>query len=283
MSTQQSKSSDFTEQTEQTEQAEQAEQTERTEHIARTGPVDRKVVLVTGASSGIGAAVAARLVAEGHQVVAGARRTDRLDELAGTTAEAAARSGGGLRPVRLDVTDRADAEAFVRAARDRYGRVDVLVANAGVMPLSRLDSLLVDEWDRMIDVNIRGLLHGIAATLPVFTAQDSGHFVTIAGIGAHQVVPTGAVYCATKYAAWAITEGLRQESAPSIRGTTVSPGVVESELAATITEPGAAEAMRTYRAHAISPDAVAGAVSYALAQPRDVDVSEIVVRPARQR
>ncbi|WP_086560287.1 SDR family oxidoreductase [Streptomyces africanus] len=243
----------------------------------------RKVVIVTGASSGIGAAIAARLVAEGHQVVAGARRTDRLRALAERTAEAAASSGGGLQPVRLDVTDRADVAALVQATRERYGRLDVLVANAGVMPLSRLDSLLVDEWDRMIDVNVRGLLHGIAAALPVFTTQGSGHFVTVASIGAHQVVPTGAVYCATKYAAWAITEGLRQEADPSIRVTTISPGVVTSELADTITEPGAAEAMRTYRAHAIEPDAIAHAVSYALTQPADVDVNEIVVRPTRQR
>jgi NADP-dependent 3-hydroxy acid dehydrogenase YdfG len=209
-------------------------------------------------------------------VVAGARRTDRLEALAG-------RCGGGLDPVRLDVTDRADVSAFVQGARDLHGRVDALIGNAGVMPLSRLDSLLVDEWDRMIDVNVRGLLHGIAAALPVFAAQGGGHFVTIASIGAHQVVPTGAVYSGTKYAAWAITEGLRLECDPSIRVTTVSPGVVTSELAESITEPGAAEAMRAYRANAIAPDAVAAAVSYALSQPADVDVNEIVVRPARQR
>ncbi|MBD0420073.1 SDR family oxidoreductase [Streptomyces sp. TRM S81-3] len=243
----------------------------------------RKVVLVTGASSGIGEAVAARLVREGHHVVAGARRTDRLEALAERTAQAAARSGGSLHPVRLDVTDRAGVGAFVTDARDRFGRVDVLVSNAGVMPLSRLDSLLVDEWDRMIDVNVRGLLYGIAAALPVFSAQGGGHFVTIASIGAHQVVPTAAVYCGTKYAAWAITEGLRQECDPSIRVTTISPGVVASELADSITEPGAAQAMRTYRAHAIDPDAIAGALTYALTQPADVDVNEIVVRPVRQR
>ncbi|MEV0529573.1 SDR family oxidoreductase [Streptomyces sp. NPDC050439] len=254
-----------------------------TQQPENTAPTDRKVILVTGASSGIGAAIAARLVTEGHLVVAGARRTDRLRELAKSTAEAAARSGGALEPERLDVTDRADVAAFVQGARDRHGRVDVLINNAGVMPLSRLDSLLVDEWDRMIDVNVRGLLHGIAAALPVFTAQGSGHFVTVASIGAHEVVPTAAVYCGTKYAAWAITEGLRQEADPSIRVTTISPGVVDSELAHTITEPGAAEAMRSYRAHAMGPDAIAAAVSYALAQPADVDVNEIVVRPARQR
>ncbi|QFG20660.1 SDR family oxidoreductase [Actinomadura sp. WMMB 499] len=237
---------------------------------------ESKTILVTGASSGIGAAVAARLAGEGHRVVAGARRLDRLRELA-------ERAGGGLHPVRLDVTDRADVEAFVRTARDRFGRVDVMIANAGVMPLSRLDALLVDEWDRMIDVNVRGLLHGIAAVLPHFAEQDAGHFVTIASIGAHEVVPTSAVYSGTKYAAWAITEGLRQESPPSIRVTTVSPGVVTSELADSITDPDTAESIRIYRANAIEPDAIAGAVSYALAQPADVDVNEIVVRPSAQR
>ncbi|WP_235865186.1 SDR family oxidoreductase, partial [Streptomyces cacaoi] len=138
---------------------------------------------------------------------------------------------------------------------------------------------LVDEWDRMLDVNVRGLLHGIAAVLPHFQRRGSGHFVTVASIGAHQVVPTGAVYCATKYAAWAVTEGLRQEVDPSIRVTTVSPGVVESELAETITDPVAQEAMRTYRADSIPADSIGAALSYALAQPPEVDVNEIVVRP----
>ncbi|QJY48074.1 SDR family oxidoreductase [Pseudonocardia broussonetiae] len=250
---------------------------------SESDPADRKVVLVTGASSGIGEGIATRLVEEGHHVVAGARRTGHLRALADRTAAAAERSGGSLHPVEVDVTDRAGVAAFVGEARRRAGRVDVFVNNAGVMPLSRLDSLLVDEWDRMIDVNVRGLLHGIAATLPVFADQGSGHFVTIASIGAHQVVPTSAVYSASKYAAWAITEGLRQESDPSIRVTTISPGVVASELADTITDPGAAEAMRTYRANAIEPDAIARAVSFAIDQPAGVDVNEIIVRPARQR
>jgi NADP-dependent 3-hydroxy acid dehydrogenase YdfG len=159
----------------------------------------------------------------------------------------------------------------------------VIVNNAGVMPLSRMDSLLVKEWDQMIDVNVRGLLHGIAATLPHFQRQDSGHFVTIASIRAHQVVPTAAVYCATKYAAWAITEGLRQELPPTIRVTTVSPGVVESELADSITEPGAKEMMRSYRAASIPGDTIAGAISYAIGQPAGVDVNELVIRPTAQR
>ncbi|WP_370947032.1 SDR family oxidoreductase [Amycolatopsis sp. cg5] len=239
----------------------------------------RKVILVTGASSGIGEATALRLAAEGHQVVAGARREDRLAELAAKVRA----SGGAIDIRRLDVTDRASVTEFATRAQREHGRVDVLVNNAGVMPLSRLDSLLVDEWDRMIDVNIRGLLNGIAAALPIFRGQGAGHFVTVASIGAHQVVPTSAVYSGTKYAAWAITEGLRQEADPSIRVTTVSPGVVESELASTITEPGAREAMRTYRADSIPPGAIADAIAFALAQPPEVDVNELIIRPARQR
>lgn len=240
---------------------------------------ESKIIVVTGASSGIGEAVAERLAADGHHVVAGARREDRLDELARRITE----SGGSIETRRLDVTDRADVAAFIDATVAAHGRVDVVVNNAGVMPLSRLDALLVDEWDRMIDVNVRGLLNSIAAVLPHFQRQGGGHFITVASIGAHEVVPTAAVYCATKYAAWAITEGLRMESDPSIRVTTVSPGVVESELAETISDPTAAAAMQEYRADAISPDAIARGISYAINEPADVDVNELIIRPARQR
>lgn len=232
-----------------------------------------KIVLVTGATSGIGAAVARRLAAQGHRVLAGARREDRLAELAGDNIEVR----------RLDVTDRADVVSFVDWAVAAHGRIDVIVNNAGVMPLSRLDALLVDEWDAMIDVNVRGLLNGIAAALPQFQRQGHGHFVTVASVGAHEVVPTAAVYCATKYAAWAITEGLRQELDPAIRVTTVSPGVVESELAQSITDPTAAAAMQAYRADSIPPDAIARAIAYAIDEPAEVDVNELVIRPARQR
>jgi NADP-dependent 3-hydroxy acid dehydrogenase YdfG len=238
-----------------------------------------KTVLITGASSGIGRATALRLAREGHHVVLGARREDRLTALAKDIHDA----GGTADVHRLDVTDRADVVAFADAAVEAHGRLDVFVANAGVMPLSRLDSLLVDEWDRMLDVNVRGLLHGIAAALPHFRRQGGGHFVTIASTGAHEVVPTAAVYCATKYAARAITEGLRLEADPGIRVTTVSPGVVESELADTITEAGAREAMRAYRAVTLPPDTIAGAISYAIGQPDGVDVTELVVRPTAQR
>ncbi|MFF3849296.1 SDR family oxidoreductase [Streptomyces sp. NPDC002328] len=235
----------------------------------------RKVVAITGASSGIGEATARRLAADGHRVFLGARRTDRLR----TLVEEIAAAGGTAAFQRLDVTDAADVRAFVSAARERYGRVDAVVNNAGVMPLSPLDALKVDEWDRMIDVNVRGVLHGIAAGLPVMRAQGGGHFVNVASVGAYEVSPTAAVYCATKFAVRAISEGLRQESDGAIRVTLVSPGVTESELADTISDPSAREAMKTYRSVALPALAIAEAIAYALAQPAQVDVNEIVVRP----
>jgi NADP-dependent 3-hydroxy acid dehydrogenase YdfG len=238
-----------------------------------------KVVVVTGASSGIGEAAALRLAADGHHVVLGARREDRLTSIA----EKIRAAGGSADVRRLDVTDRNDTTAFVDAAVDAHGRIDVVVNNAGVMPLSPLNALHVDEWDRMIDVNVRGLLHGIAAALPHFQRQGSGHFVTVASIAAHVVSPTAAVYSATKHAAWAISEGLRQEADPSIRVTTISPGVVESELADTITDPATQVRIAAYRANTIPAGAIADAIAYAIAQPADVDVNEIVIRPARQR
>lgn len=238
-----------------------------------------KVVLVTGASSGIGEGISRRLASEGHQVILTGRRADRLETIAaeltgaGHTAQARA----------LDVTDRDAFAALVADVVATHGRLDVLVGNAGVMLLSRLESLLVDEWDRMFDVNVRGLYNGIAAVLPHFREQGSGHVVTIASVGAHEVVETSAIYSATKYAAWALTEGLRQESDPSIRVTTISPGVVESELAGHITDPHAADLMADYRAATIPPDAIARAVSFAIDQPHDIDVNEITIRPTRQR
>ncbi|MFJ3403805.1 SDR family oxidoreductase [Promicromonospora sp. NPDC090134] len=238
-----------------------------------------KVVLVTGASSGIGEATAVRLAAEGHDVVLAARRTDRLDAVADRI-----RAGGGrATTLSLDVSDADAVRAAVDTVVQERGRIDVIVNNAGVMPLSRLDALLVDEWDRMIDVNVRGLLHGIAAVLPHFRRQGGGHVVTVASVGAHEVVPTSAVYSATKFAAWAITEGLRLESDPGIRATTITPGVVESELAEHISDPDAQTTTKIYRRNAIPADAIARAISFALGQPADVDVNEIIMRPAAQR
>lgn len=242
-------------------------------------PNPRKIVLVTGASSGIGAATAERLAASGHHVVLGARRRDRLEELAARLTAA----GASVEAAELDVTDAEAHRAVVDAVVARHGRIDVLVANAGVMPLSRLDAGLVDEWHRMVEVNVLGLLHGIAAVLSHFLRQDSGHLVTMASIGAHEVPPTSAVYSGTKFAAWAITEGLRVESPASIRVTTISPGVTESELADSISDPVAREAMIAYRAHAIPAASIAAAVAFAVDQPPEVDVNEIIVRPAAQR
>ena len=236
----------------------------------------RKIALITGASSGIGAATARRLAADGHHVVLGARRLNRL----GTVVAQLRAEGASAQAVELDVTDAEMHRSVVEAIVAEHGRLDLLVANAGVMPLSRLDAGLVQEWRQMVDVNVMGLLNGIAAALPHFTRQGSGHLVTIASIGAHEVSPTSAVYSGTKFAAWAITEGLRIESPTGIRVTTISPGVTESELADSISDPIAREAMVAYRANAIAASSIAAAVSYAVGQPADVDVNEIIVRPA---
>ncbi len=235
-----------------------------------------KVVLITGASSGIGAGIARELAKAGATVVLGARRTERLEELA----DEIRRTGGKVMTRKLDVTDRTDVASFADTARHQFGRIDVIVNNAGVMPLSPMASMKVDEWDRMVDVNIRGVLYGVAAVLPEMTERGSGHIINIASIGALQVVPTAAVYCATKFAVRAISDGLRQEN-DRLRVTCIHPGVVESELASTITDPVAAEGMKTYRAIALAPDAIARAVRFAIEQPEDVDVNEIVVRPTK--
>jgi NADP-dependent 3-hydroxy acid dehydrogenase YdfG len=240
---------------------------------------EQKIVLVTGASSGIGAATAERLAADGHHVIAAARREAQLDDLVARIHA----DGGSAQAVRLDVTDAAAHRVVVDAVVAEHGRLDVLVANAGVMPLSRLDAGLVHEWRQMVDVNVMGLLHGIAATLPHFTSRGTGHVVTIASIGAHEVSPTSAVYSGTKFAAWAISEGLRLESPAGIRVTTICPGVTTSELADSISDPTAREAMIAYRAHAIPASSIAASVAFAIEQPADVDVNEIIVRPAAQR
>ena len=236
--------------------------------------VDKKVVVITGASSGIGEATARLLSQNGANVVLGARRTERLEKIVadirdqGHTAEFKA----------VDVANREDVKAFIHFAKDRYGRVDVILNNAGVMPLSRLDALKVEEWDTMINVNIRGVLNGIAAGLPIMEAQGGGHFINTASIAAHWVGPTAAVYCATKYAVWAISDGLRQES-KNIRVTLISPGVVETELGSDITDNASKDFLQELRKTALTSDAIARAVFYAIAQPADVDVNEIIVRP----
>jgi NADP-dependent 3-hydroxy acid dehydrogenase YdfG len=234
-----------------------------------------KVIAITGASSGIGEATARLLASQGAKVVLGARRTDRLEKIAGDIIAC----GGRAEFRALDVTDRKDVQDFIDFAVNRFDRVDVLVNNAGVMPLSKLEALKVDEWDRMIDVNIRGVLHGIAATLPLMQRQRAGQIINIASIGAYAVSPTAAVYCATKYAVRAISEGLRQEVGGNIRVTVIAPGVTESELAESISDEGGRAEMKEFRKIAISADAIARAITYAIEQPADVDVSELIVRP----
>lgn len=237
--------------------------------------IQDKVIVITGASSGIGEATARLLAERGAKVVLGARRTERLAVIA----EEINGAGGHAQFRALDVTDQQDVQRFVDFAVEHYGRVDVLVNNAGVMPLSRLDALKVDEWNRMIDVNIRGVLHGIAASLPLMQRQRAGQIINIASIGAYAVSPTAAVYCATKYAVRAISEGLRQEVGGDIRVTVIAPGVTESELAESISDEGGREEMKSFRKISIPAEAIARAIAYAVEQPADVDVSELIVRP----
>jgi NADP-dependent 3-hydroxy acid dehydrogenase YdfG len=238
--------------------------------------IEGKVIVITGASSGIGEATARLLASRGAKVMMGARRTDRLEKIAGEIQGA----GGSAAFRALDVTSRQDVQNFVDFTVTRFGRVDVLINNAGVMPLSKLEALKVDEWDRMIDVNIRGVLHGIAATLPLMQQQRAGQIINIASIGAYAVSPTAAVYCATKYAVRAISEGLRQEVGGDIRVTVIAPGVTESELAESISDEGGRAEMVAFRKIAIPAEAIARAIAYAVEQPADVDVSELIVRPS---
>jgi NADP-dependent 3-hydroxy acid dehydrogenase YdfG len=235
-----------------------------------------KVVVITGASSGIGEATARLLARRGARVVLGARRADRLEALVSSL-----RAEGGEAEYRAtDVTKPGDVEALVGLARSAYGRIDVLVNNAGVMPLSPLEKLRVDEWDRTIDVNIKGVLYGIAAALPHMKQQGAGHVINIASTGGHSVVQTAAVYCATKFAVRAISEGLRLESGGDVRVTVVSPGVTDSELGESVTDEETRQNIGGVRAMAIPSDAIARAILFAIEQPADVDVSEMIVRPA---
>jgi NADP-dependent 3-hydroxy acid dehydrogenase YdfG len=239
-----------------------------------------KVVVITGASSGLGEAAARRLAALGAPVVLGARRRERLEALAADL------TGGGARAVAVttDVTDRAQVQRLVDAAVTTYGRVDVMINNAGLMPQSPLGRLKTSEWDRMIDVNIKGVLYGIAAALPYMERQKAGHFINVSSVAGHKVRAGGAVYSATKHAVRVITEGLRQEVKPfGIRTTVISPGAVDTELPQTITEPDVAERMKQFYAEqAISADSFARAVIYAIGQPDDMDVNEILYRPTKQ-
>lgn len=233
-----------------------------------------KVILITGASSGIGEGIARELGHAGAKVLLGARRLDRTEAIAAEIRSA----GGHAEAHELDVTNRQSMADFVQAAVEKWGRVDVLINNAGIMPLSPLAAGKQDEWERMVDVNIKGVLWGIGAVLPVMEAQGSGQIINIGSIGALSVVPTAAVYCATKFAVRAISDGLRQESS-NIRVTCVNPGVVESELASTITHRETMAVMDDYRAISLKPADIARAVRQVIEAPENVDTTEITIRP----
>ncbi|MDX8053121.1 SDR family oxidoreductase [Lentzea sp. BCCO 10_0798] len=238
-----------------------------------------KVVAITGASSGIGEATALLLAERGARLALRARRSERLADLVDRIEKA----GGTAVHTRTDVTRREDLHSLVALARERFGRLDVLVGNAGAGPISPLDDLRVDEWDEMVDVNIKGVLHGIAAALPVFREQRSGHFVTTSSTAAFRVVPSMAVYAGTKVAVRAICEGLRQEAGAFFRVTTVFPGFVHTDFAEASTNTAVRERIAGMRDEiAIPPDAIARAIAFAIEQPAEVDVNEIAVRPTAQ-
>ena len=239
-----------------------------------------KVVIITGASSGIGEATALLLAGRGAKVVLGARGPDRLSALAARIVAA----GGEAAYASTNVKRRDDLAALVNLASERYGKLDVLVNNAGVMPISPLDDLRVEDWDEMIDVNIKGVLYGIAAALPVFRTQGFGHFVNIASIAGLKTVPNMAVYSGTKFAVRAISDGLRQEAGNDLRVTIISPGMVRTNFAEGVTNQTVKAQLEQSRdTFAMPADAIARAIAFAIEQPSDVDVSEIVIRPTAQK
>lgn len=234
-----------------------------------------KIILIIGASSGIGEATAKVLAKAGHKVMLAARRTDRLETLAQTIKQ----EGGTAKAYTLDVVSRDNFKAVVAAIAQEFGPVDVLINNAGLMPLAPMAALKTDEWDRMIDVNIKGVLNGVESVLTSMQ-QHGGHIINIASIAAHSVFPTAAVYCGTKFAVRAISNGLRMES-QKVRVTIVSPGVVESELAQSTTDSATREWLEDFRKVALKPQAIANAIAYAIEQPEDVNVDEIIVQPTQ--
>lgn len=236
-----------------------------------------KSVIITGASSGIGEATARMLADRGAKLMLAARREERLNKLVSEITS----NGGTAAYQTADVTQRDQIESLAQATLDEYGKIDVLINNAGIMPLSRLDQGRVEEWERMVDVNIKGVLYGIAAVLPHMQEAESGHIINLSSVAGHKVFPSGAVYCGTKYAVRAISEGLRQESS-HVRCTIISPGAVATELTDSIGDPKAAENIDQVYQIAIQPDAIAQAITYALEQPMEVDVNEILIRPTAQ-
>ena len=242
--------------------------------------IEGKVVVITGASSGLGEATARHLSAEGATVVLAARRTNRIKSLADEIND----NGGKALAFTTDVTELEQIKKLVDKAVEEFGRVDVMLNNAGLMPLSPLERLKVDEWNQLIDVNIKGVLNGIAAALPFMKEQRSGHFINVSSVAGHVVIPGGVVYCATKHAVRAISEGLRKEVKPyNIRTTIISPGAVATELPDSISEDDiAAEMHKFYEEYAIPADSFARAVAFVISEPEDVDVNEILFRPTRQ-
>lgn len=237
-----------------------------------------KVIVITGASSGIGEATARHLAAKGAKVYLGARRKERLDAIVAELVSAGVQAAA----MPVDVTKRSEVEAFVQGAIAKFGCMDVLVNNAGLMALAPIEKTLVDEWDRMIDINIKGVLYGVAAALPVFAQQKGGHIINIASVAGHKVSIGGAVYCATKHAVRVISEGIRQE-VDGIRTTIISPGAVESELPLGSSDPVTAAGLKAfYRRMAIPAEAVARAIAFAIEQPADVDINEVLLRPTAQ-
>jgi NADP-dependent 3-hydroxy acid dehydrogenase YdfG len=242
--------------------------------------IEGKVVVITGASSGLGAATARLVSAEGASVVLGARRADRLQALA----DGLSSGGGKALAVVTDVTDHDQVKRLADTAVQKFGRIDVMINNAGLMPQSPLERLRIDEWDRMIDVNIKGVLYGIAAALPHMIKQKAGHIINVSSVAGHKVRPGATVYAATKHAVLALSEGLRQEVKPyNIRTTVISPGAVATELPDSVTEPDVAERIQKfYKDVAIPADSFARAVVFSMSQPEDVDINEILFRPTRQ-
>ena len=241
--------------------------------------IEGKVVAITGASSGIGAATAELLAGQGARVVLGARRLERLAAVAGRIAD----RGGQAAYQPADVRRRADVAGLAALAQERFGRLDVMVSNVGVGLVSPLDALRVDDWDEMIDTNIKGVLYGIAAALPVFRRQQAGQFVHVASTAAYKTSPAQAVYSGTKFAVRAISEGLRQEAGEHLRVTIVSPGFTRTDFVHGAADPGVrAQFIEARDRMAIAPEAVARAIAFAISQPADVDVNEIVVRPTAQ-
>lgn len=241
--------------------------------------IENKVVVITGASSGLGEEMARDLASKGAKVVLGARRAEKLETIAGEIKSA----GGDAAYFATDVTSESDVSALVQTAIDTFGRIDVMINNAGLMSLAPMSSLKVEEWDRMIDINIKGVLYGVAAALPHFEKQESGHFINISSVAGIKVFPAAAVYCGTKYAVRAISEGIRMEVGANIRTTCIEPGAIDTELKHGSTDENVTDFLDDiYENVSIPADSIARAVAYAIEQPDNVDINEIVVRPTAQ-